>query len=264
MPKISVSPTESRNSSIPYSRPFRAWATTPARRVRRSPGQRAAGARVPDLRDPVDDDVGQLAADLPHLADVDEGLDHVLGPRVEPEAAARAVELDPAQGLEQPGLVAGVAAGGRERMNDHLCGVVALYGEAVGSPRVRRPEGADERLVGRVIEQRRVEVAGDDPEGGLALGGEHVGLGEEARTAESRARPEPELVVLADEADRLRAGEERVHRLRGRLVDLGQERREVLVDGERRVVLADDLAARGDEGLFERPHHVESGRVLGG
>src|SRR2546422_248597 len=100
MPKISVSPTESRNNSIPYSRPFRAWAKTSARRVRRSPGKRAAGAGVPDVRDPVDDDVGQLAVDLPHLSDVDEGLDHVLGPRVEPEAAARAVEFDPAQGLE--------------------------------------------------------------------------------------------------------------------------------------------------------------------
>src|SRR2546426_2167013 len=152
MPKINVSPTESRNSSIPYSRPLRAWAKISAGSVRRSPGQRTAGAGILHVRDPVDDDVGQLAADLPHLADVDERLDDILRLRIEPEAATGAVELDVAHGLDQPVSVAGVAARRRERVDDDLRRVVALYREAVGSALVRVPELAEERLVRPIVE----------------------------------------------------------------------------------------------------------------
>ena len=79
-------------------------------------------------------------------------------------------------------LVLGVAVDRLERAHDDLRGVVALAREAVGhlAPELL-PELLHEALVGRVVEQRRVEVAGDDAEGRLALGGQHVGLGEEAR-----------------------------------------------------------------------------------
>src|SRR5688572_19789563 len=239
MPKISVSPTESRKSRTPYARPLSAWAkksgtntrekaggraAAPGPRQRRPlRGQGAAGARVGHVRDLVDHDVVQTARDLFDLAHVDEGLDDVVRLGVEAEAAARAVELRLLDDGHQLFLVLRVAVDGLERAHDRLRRVVALAGEAVGHlVGELLAELLHEALVDGVVEQRRVEVAGNDAERGRALRGQHVGLGEEARAAQLDRLLETELVELLHEVDGVAAGEEGVARLGTRLADLGE------------------------------------------
>src|SRR5512134_1522869 len=146
MPKMSVRPTDSRNSSTPYERPFSAWASRSERSTRRRRrgrargpdpggdllrGQGAAGAGIRDVRDPVDGDVVESAGDLFHLAHVDERLDDVVRLRIEPEAAARAVELHLGDGRHELILVLRVAVHRLQRAHDDLGRVVALAREAV-------------------------------------------------------------------------------------------------------------------------------------
>src|SRR5215470_5005262 len=160
MPKISVRPTESRKSSTPYDRPFRAWPkksgtnttatsrTTPACRGRlrvaqggfggpsdgppsSSSRQGAAGAGIGHVGDLVDRHVVEAARDFLHLAHIDERLDDVVRLRIEAEVAPRAVELHPGDRVDQLVLVLGVAVHCLQRADDDLGGVVTLAGEAV-------------------------------------------------------------------------------------------------------------------------------------
>src|SRR5574341_747121 len=111
MPKIRVRPTERRNRSIPYWRPFSAWLRNPDSSGTIAAGQRsgrgplthpasdeeprsggrgharsgssgrqgAARAGISHVGDSVDHHVVEPAGHLPYLPDVDEGLDDVLG-----------------------------------------------------------------------------------------------------------------------------------------------------------------------------------------
>src|SRR5262245_45688420 len=104
IPKISVSPEATRNSSRPYCTPLRSWMAMKAvSTARSSSGDGASGARVGDrlLRDRDDGVVS-----VPHLANIDI-LDRIVRLRERP-APARAVELHGRhcgdQGFRCPGV----------------------------------------------------------------------------------------------------------------------------------------------------------------
>src|SRR5690349_16499714 len=109
MPKMSVSPTESRKSRTPYESPFSACARRSATTALLLCRQGAPGAGVGHVRDLVDRHVVEPAGDLFDLADVNEGLDHVVRPGIEAEVAARALELHLLQRGDELVLVLGVA-----------------------------------------------------------------------------------------------------------------------------------------------------------
>src|SRR2546428_13642115 len=238
MPKMSVRPTERRKSRTPYDSPFRAWpkksgTNTTATSTSDGPPspssrQGAAGAGIGDVGDLVDRHVVEAARHFLHLAHVDERLDDVVRLGIEAEAAPRAVELHLGDGVDQSVLVPGVTADRLQRPHDDLGRVVALAGEPVWRLVVElRLEIGDELPVRRTVELRSVEVTRDDAERRLALGWQHVGLREEAGPGELDRLLQPEVVVLLHEVHGVGAGEEGVHGLGARLLDLGEIRRVV-------------------------------------
>src|SRR5207253_8355050 len=65
----------------------------------------ATGAGIAHVGDFVDRDVVEAAEHLTNLADVDVGLDHVVGLGTEAEATTRAIELHLGDGVDQLVLV---------------------------------------------------------------------------------------------------------------------------------------------------------------
>src|SRR5262245_41730903 len=123
IPKISVRPDATRNSSRPYWMPFRTWMAMNESMVRRprASSDRASGGGIGDrlLRD-CDDDV----VAVPHLADID--VLHRIARLGERPAPARAVELDRLHRGEQlrrrPGIAPHLVHGAEQQLGS----VVAL------------------------------------------------------------------------------------------------------------------------------------------
>src|SRR5471032_1089777 len=125
MPKISVSPEATRNSSNPYWSALRHWmrnvATSMGARREHRFSHAAARAGIGERfhRDP---DHSVLLAD--HLAQVNVLHRIVGGP--DGEGAARAVDLRRGDGLRELGLLRDIAVGRIQADSEHLRCVVAL------------------------------------------------------------------------------------------------------------------------------------------
>src|SRR5450631_4877572 len=183
MPKMSVSPEATRNSSNPYWSALRHWTRKVAMSIagggrgHRS-SHAAAGAGIGErLRRDADHLV--LLAD--HLAQV-HVLHRIVG-GADGEGAARAVDPRGGDGLRELGLLRHIAVGRVQSDREHLRRVVALHRVDVGRYLVRLLVRRAECLVLRVVEAVAVVEGREKAVGVGALRLERA-VGDEARAVE--------------------------------------------------------------------------------
>src|SRR5579883_1175356 len=153
-----------RRREAPSRRTSEAAATHLARKL-------AAVRRILNRGDRVEHMEIDLAAILPRLVDVNV-LDDVVGLGIDPELAARALNGDAVERLDERRLVRGLAAIGLERGIDELPGVITLRREFRGDAVELLLEFLLEGLVLRRVDRRHVVEHAEHAHRRIALPGE--------------------------------------------------------------------------------------------
>src|SRR5437867_2769882 len=211
------------------------------------------GPELTHAREGVDDRILKPAADALDLADVDV-LDRV-AEVVELHGAARGVgEVHaPERGAELLPVL-DVAARRLERRPEHHARHVRPFRIVGGHLLVLGLVGPRELLVGGAREHRRVVERRHDAQDLVAHRAQHVLVGEGAAADERELLPQPRLLELLREPQRVGAGEDGVDR-----VHVAAEPRDVggeIGGAERRPKLLEHLAARLLEGPLEARRHL--------